>query len=386
MDKRKCILIVDDVIINLQYAQHVLRDSFDTILASSGAEALQILENTTPDLVLLDIKMPDMDGYETIQRIKDNPNTAKIPVIFLTAETKTESELKGFELGALDYIHKPFSIPVMLSRINTQLELCSYRNNLEELVAKKTSALEHFQDVMSTCIAELIESRDGTTGFHIRNTTKYFTIFVNELSTREKYKNQFTEKYKTDLFRGASLHDIGKVGINDRVLRKPGTLNHDEFEYMKSHAKIGGVAFNNMLSRIKELSGDDIIPSGQDARNTELGFLYAAKDMALYHHEKWDGTGYPDGLKGEQIPLSARILAIADVYDALTAKRPYKETFSHEKSMEIIIDGRGTFFDPELTDIFVELSDQLKKCLFENQTTALPQYLNLYPDYQDKIV
>ncbi len=369
----KKILIIDDVLLNLQYTQHILSSDFSVDTASSSAEALEYLKSNKPDLILLDIVMPEMDGFELYEEIKKIYGEEALPVMFITGEQNSGHEVRAFDVGALDFIRKPFAPQVLLKRVHTQIELLDYRHRLESIVREKTSALENFQDVISTCIAELIESRDGTTGFHIRNTTKYFKIFVNELNERGMYKDIFTPKYIADLFRGASLHDIGKVGISDSILKKPSALSSEEYNTMKAHARIGGEAFNNMLENITKAQPELFFEGHEADRESSLGFIYAARDMALYHHEKWDGSGYPTGLSGEDIPLSARMLAIVDVYDALTAKRPYKETFSHEKSMNIIKEGRGIFFDPQLTDVFVDISDKIEKCLIENSIEMIAQ-------------
>ncbi|MBP5160144.1 MAG: response regulator [Lachnospiraceae bacterium] len=373
----KRIFIIDDVLLNLQYTQHILSKDYIVDTASSSSEAIEYFKTNKPDLILLDIVMPDMDGFELFEHIKSVYGEDGAPVMFITGEQNSGNEVRAFDMGALDFIRKPFAPQVLLQRVKTQIELLDYRHRLESIVVEKTSALENFQDVISTCIAELIESRDGTTGFHIRNTTKYFKIFVNELNSRGLYKKEFTPKYIADLFRGASLHDIGKVGISDSILKKPSALSKDEYNTMKAHARIGGEAFNNMLDNIMKAQPELFEEGHEIDRDSSLGFIYAARDMALYHHEKWDGSGYPTGLSGEDIPLSARMLAIVDVYDALTAKRPYKETFSHEKSMNIIKEGRGVFFDPTLTDVFVEISDKIEKCLIENSIEMISQSKDL---------
>ncbi len=383
MDQKKHILVVDDVPSNLKFAEKLLEDKFKLTFTVSGAQALKYLAKNTPDLILLDINMPEMNGYETIQNIKNIPSASKIPVIFLTSALDNDSEIKGFQLGAVDYIRKPFITEIMMSRINTQLELASYRTELEELVETKTEDLqkksfiiERLQDVMSTSFAELVESRDGTTGGHIRNTTRYFKIFIDELKKRPQYKDYFSPDVIRNLLRAAPLHDIGKIGINDNVLRKESSLSKDEFEYMKSHTKIGGDTFQKIFEHMgcahAELGGEtfqkiydqlDI----EDESNQDTQFLKIAKEMALYHHERWNGTGYPTGISGEDIPLFARILSIVDVYDALTSKRSYKEAFSHQKAMEIIINDREIFFDPDLTDIFVEINDRIEESLLSKQ-------------------
>ncbi len=369
---KKHILVIDDVPANLKYAEQLLEEKYRLTLAISGAQALKYLTKNEPDLILLDLNMPEMDGCTVLTKLKENPVTENIPVIILTSEVDVSTELKCLALGAVDFIRKPFVTEIMLSRIETQIELSEYRHKLEYLVEEKTEVIERQQDVMSTCFAELVESRDGTTGGHIKNTTRYFAVFVNELAKYDKYKNILTPKYIRNLVRAAPLHDIGKIGINDCVLRKESRLDAEEFEHMKTHVTIGGDTFQNIFSSvegahhhsqlgaaaIEKACGSIDVPD-----NSDTAFLHTARDMALYHHERWNGTGYPTGISGEDIPLCARILSIVDVYDALTSKRSYKEAFSHEKAMQIIIEDKGVFFDPDLTDIFVSINDKIKECL-----------------------
>lgn len=373
---KKHILVVDDVPANLKFAEQLLGNTYKLTLASSGMQALKFLKKYTPDLTLLDINMPEVDGFMVLKELKDAGMTEKMPVIILTSEIDTDAELKCLAMGAVDFIRKPFVTEIMLSRIETQLELSAYRNRLEHLVAEKTAVIGRLQDVMSTCFAELVESRDGTTGGHIKNTTMYFALFLDELSRHEEYSSILTQEYKRDLIRAAPLHDIGKIGINDSVLRKESALDKEEFEHMKTHAKIGGDTFQNIFNSVEGIRHHSQIGANTfekicDEMNIKEGadtaFLHIARDMALYHHERWNGTGYPMGISGKDIPLCARILSIVDVYDALTSKRSYKDAFSHEKAMEIIIEDRGVFFDPELTDIFVGISDKIKECLLNKE-------------------
>ena len=388
MEQMKHILVVDDVPSNLKFAEQLLDGKFKLIFAVSGAQALKYLRKNVPDLILLDINMPEMDGYETIQNIKEIPGAVKIPVIFLTSESDNSSEIKCFQLGAVDFIRKPFVTEIMLSRISTQLELSSYRNNLEKLVEIKTAAvqsksriIERLQDVMSTSFAELVESRDGTTGGHIKNTTRYYKVFLDELKNRSEYADYMTPDVLRNLVRAAPLHDIGKIGINDNVLRKESSLNQEEFEYMKSHTRIGGETFQKIFEHMgcehAELGAEtfqkiyDQLDMDMEEDEHDTQFLHIAKEMALYHHERWNGKGYPTGLKGKDIPLCARILSIVDVYDALTSKRSYKEAFSHEKAMQIITEDKETFFDPNLTDIFIEINDRIEESLNSKDDTII---------------
>lgn len=344
--EKKTILMIDDVKLNLVSARDVLEDEYVLYEATSAAEGFEILEKTIPDLILLDLVMPQMDGYEMIEILKSTRRYMGIPVIFLTAQTAAESEAKGLELGAADFITKPFEPIVMKRRIETQIELATYQHTLEHLVAEKVQEIEKMQDAMSSGFAELVESRDGVTGGHVKNTGIYFEAFINALKYEDDYKNDLTDSFIKNTIRSAPLHDIGKIGIDDCVLRKKGALDGGEREYMEKHSILGGQTFHKIRKKFPENE-----------------FLKTAEDMALYHHERWDGKGYPTGLKGEEIPFSARVMSIVDSYDALTSERPYKPPFSHEKSMAIIVEGKGTQFDPALVDQFVKHSDLMKECL-----------------------
>lgn len=348
--EKKTILMIDDVKFNLKTAQDVLKDEYDLYEAMSAREGFAILEEIIPDLILLDIVMPEMDGYEMIQKLKESRRFRGIPVIFLTAETDPKSEIRGFDLGAVDFIVKPFIAPVMKRRIATQIELSAYQHSLEEMVEKKVEENEKLQDMLSVGFAELVESRDGVTGGHIKNTSIYFEAFVKALKDVPKYKDEITDEFIKLSVRSAPLHDIGKIGIDDNVLRKASSLEKTEMEYMKSHSELGGATFYKIRK---------IFPENE--------FLMIAEHMALYHHERWDGNGYPIGLKGDAIPLEARIMSIVDVYDALTSKRPYKEPFSHEKAYAIIVEGSGSQFDPELVEEFVRVEKQIKQCLIHKE-------------------
>jgi putative two-component system response regulator len=264
----------------------------------------------------------------------------KVPVIFLTSSTDIESELKCLKLGAVDFISKPFVPELMLTRINTHLELARYRKELEYLVLKKTQTIENLQDSIVVGLAELVECRNGETGGHIKRTAKYIEVLVLAMVDAGLYPDIFTEDYIRNIIRSAPLHDIGKIGISDNILLKTEDYNKNERDYMKQHTILGGAALQKVI----------------DASNEE-NFLFIAKDMALCHHERWDGTGYPYGLSEYNIPLCARIMAIVDVYDALTSRRVYKKPFSHEKAVEIISQGTGTHFEPAIVDVFLSVSD-----------------------------
>ena len=343
---KKKVLMVDDSKLNLTTARDVLKDEYEVFEAESAKEGFAILQDIIPDIILLDIVMPEMDGFEMIKILKNTRRLRKIPVIFLTAKDQTESEVKGLSLGAADFIRKPIVPAVMKRRIETQIELSDYQQSLERLVEEKVDENEKLQTALSTGFAELVESRDGVTGGHVKNTGVYFNEFIRILKNEQLYKDEITDDYISITVKAAPLHDIGKIGIDDIVLRKKSSLECDEREYMEKHAIMGGITFSKIRKKFPESD-----------------FLKVAEEMAMFHHERWDGKGYPLGKKGEEIPLCARIMSIVDVYDALTSERPYKQPFSHEKSMAIIVEGKGTQFDPNLVDVFVKYSNQIKKCL-----------------------
>lgn len=358
LKKRKHIVIVDDNPVNLDLAESVLKNHYKVTKLISGEQLLKFLNRVRPDMILLDIQMPGLDGYETLRRVKQDPQTEHIPVIFVTGQKDSTSEQEGFRLGAQDFIGKPFNNEVTLSRIQSQMELYQYRTDLENIIREKTSRIEDLQHVITTSWAEMVESRDGTTGSHVRNTAHYFEILLKSLSGCEKYQGEFPEEKRNELVRASIVHDIGKIGISDQVLKKPGPLTKEEYEDMKRHSRIGA----DMIQKIIESAH-------------EFAFLEYAKELALYHHERWDGNGYPCGLKGEEIPIYVRALSIADVYDALTSVRPYKKAFSHDEAMEIMQKDRGAFFCPEIFDVFWEEQDRVREFLSiqqANRTQCVP--------------
>ncbi len=340
--KLKHIVIVEDDVSNLKFLEKILKPYYKLNLLISGAQALRFLEKNIPDLILLDINMPDMDGYETLSRIKKDNKLDNIPVILISELDNINDDFRGFELGAVDIVSK-YIPQLIINRVKLHLEITEYKNDLEEKVREKTELIEHLQDVMMLAIAELVECRDENTGGHIKRTANYMKILLDEIVKSGLYSDILTSDYVTDIIRSAPLHDVGKIGINDATLLKARRLDDAEFEYMKNHAELGGQTIQRMINET----------------NVE-SFLYIAKDMAHYHHEKWDGSGYPRGLKGKEIPISARIMAIVDIYDALTTKRPYKEAFSHEKALEIILEGKGKSFDPKIIEIFENIHHKFK--------------------------
>lgn len=346
LNNKKTILMVDDIALNHATAADVLGDNYNLLTARSAEEGFRILKDTIPDLILLDIIMPEVSGMEMLATLKATPLYKNIPVIFLTADTSPEAEIEGFNLGIVDYITKPFVPAVMRKRIETQIDLAEYRNHLEEKVSTKMAEMEQMYDLIAASFAGLVESRDGITGGHLKNTSIYFTEFIRHLKTLPEYKTELTDSIVKKAIRSAPLHDVGKIAIKDCVLQKADALTSDEFDQMKYHSIIGGDIFEFLEERIPDKE-----------------FAHIAGQIAKYHHEKYDGSGYPNGLKGEEIPLVSRIMSIVDVYDALTSKRPYKEPYSHEKTMAMIVEKSGTHFDPELVSHFLNISNEIKKCL-----------------------
>ena len=343
------LLVVDDTPDNLTLMTELLKPHYRVKVANSGEKALAIAtEERHLDLILLDIMMPGIDGYEVCKRLKSDEKTHDIPVIFLTSRSEAADEELGLELGAVDYITKPINPAITLARVANHLTLKASADflkdkaaYLEQEVAKRTTELVALQDVTILTMASLAETRDSETGNHIRRTQFYVKELAEKLSTHPKFKALLTPAFIQMLFKSAPLHDIGKVGIPDRILLKPGKFEPHEFEIMKTHA----------------LLGKQVIEFAERQLGREVEFLTLAKEIAYCHHEKWNGSGYPQGLAGEDLPVSARLMAVADVYDALISRRVYKEGMSHEKAAAIIIEGRGQHFDPDMVDAFIELQD-----------------------------
>lgn len=346
------ILVVDDTPDNLSLMRELLKNDYQVQLANGGERALKLAAlEPRPHLILLDIMMPVMDGYEVCQRLKSNPSTRDIPVVFLTAKTEIEDETKGLAMGAVDYITKPISPPIVLARVKNHLALKSHADFLrdksdflEAEVAKRTMEVMAIQDVTILAMASLAETRDSDTGNHIRRTQFYVKALAERLRTHPRFAFALSDKYIQMLFKSAPLHDIGKVGIPDRILLKPGRFEPAEFEIMKTHTTLGR----------------DAIEHAEKQLDMKVDFLSVAKEIALSHQEKWDGSGYPQGLAGDAIPISARLMAVADVYDALISRRVYKEGMAHEKAVTIIQEGRGTHFDPDIADAFVALQNDFR--------------------------
>ena len=351
-EARQTVMVVDDTASNLMLMNDLLQDRYIVRVASSGARALNIANsNKAPDLILLDIMMPEMDGYEVCRQLKAHPATRDIPVIFLTARTEECDEQMGFDLGAVDYIAKPISPAIVLSRIKTHLALKASadvlwdrNDHLEREVQRRMAELRDVQDVTILTMASLAETRDNETGNHIVRTQHYVRLLAEHLRTHPRFCAYLDDETIDRLFKSAPLHDIGKVGIPDSILLKPGKLTVEEFEIMKTHTTLGREAIESAEARLGKT----------------VPFLCCAKEIAYSHQEKWDGSGYPLGLVGDAIPISARLMAIADVYDALISRRVYKPPFTHETAMSIILEGRGAHFDPDVLDAFVAIQMECK--------------------------
>lgn len=341
---RPLVFIVDDVAENIQIAlSHLSRLNCDFAYATSGEQALERIWTARPQLILMDVVMPGMDGYETVKALKQEKITASIPVIFLTARNEPEDIAMGFDSGGVDYITKPFSGQELRARVTTRLEIAAYRDNLEDQVSARTGEIELLKDVVIEAMGELAEYRDPETGSHIKRTQHYVQALARRLSHYEQFQSRLHPEHIALLFKSAPLHDIGKVAIRDNILLKPGKLTSAEFETMKLHTTYG----ENVIKKLEKKVG-------------ESSFLHYAKEIAGSHHERFDGTGYPRSLMGNEIPLSGRIMAIADVYDALINVRVYKEAFSHEKALAIMSEERGSHFDPLIFDTFIELSPEFQ--------------------------
>ena len=346
MDKKhRKILVVDDDSENIQILLEALGDEFAVIAARSGEKALALaIAAPPPDIILLDVMMPNMDGYEVCRRLKANPLTWGIPVLFVTSLNDIEDEKHGLEMGAADYIIKPFRPELVKARVRNQIDLKQYRDHLEQLVGERTRELSLTQDATIFTVANLAETRDPDTGAHIWRTQQYVRTLALHLAASPRYAAALTPPDIDLLYKSAPLHDIGKIGIADHILLKPGTLTPEEFEEMKKHSIIGWQALN----RTVQLLGSN-------------SFLRYACEIALTHHEKWDGSGYPQGLSGEAIPLSGRLMAVADVYDALISHRPYKKPLPHAEAAALIIEGRGHHFDPAIIDVFIVLEAEFQQ-------------------------
>ncbi len=351
-NEKQTILVVDDTPENIDVLVGVLKSEYKVKAALNGEKAINIVKGgSPPDLILLDIMMPEMNGYQVAQVLKNDPVTRDIPIIFVTAMNEIEDEKKGLELGAVDYLTKPISPPIVKARVHNQMELKMHRDNLEGLVALRTKELEMTREVTIFSLAALAETRDNETGGHIIRTQRYVRALALALKTHPAFSELLNNETINLLYKSAPLHDIGKVGVPDAVLLKPGKLTDDEFKIMKTHTNLG----QGTIIRAEEAM--------EDRRISE--FLRLARHIAHTHHEKWDGTGYPQGLSGDDIPFAGRIMAVADVYDALISKRVYKPPFTHAKARDILQEDSGTHFDPRIIEAFMDREEEFRGIALE---------------------
>ena len=330
--EKQTILIVDDTPENIDLLRGLLKAKYKIKVALNGQKALKIANSDQQlDMILLDIMMPEMDGYEVCRQLKASPLTSKIPIIFVTAKSEAKDETIGLKLGAVDYITKPISPDIVLARIHTQLALYDQNRTLEEKVHKRTKELNQTRLEIIRRLGRAAEFRDNETGLHVIRMSHYSRLIAEAYGDNKEWSDL--------LFNAAPMHDVGKIGIPDNVLLKAGPLNDKEWTLMRKHTEFGA-----------SIIGEHSFP-----------VMKASKEIALYHHEKWDGSGYPKGLKGDEIPLNCRIIAIADVFDALTTERPYKKAWSVEKAVSIIDNDSGSHFDPELTPLFHQVLDEILK-------------------------
>ena len=329
---KQTVLVVDDTPENIQILNGVLRPNYKVKAAPNGEKAIKIAQSASqPDIILLDIMMPEMDGYEVCRQLKSNPITEKIPIIFVTAMSEVEDEKKGLDMGAVDYITKPINPAIVLARVRTQLALYDQTRELEKKVQERTAELNSTRMEIIRRLGRAAEYKDNETGLHVIRMSHYSRLIATQINANEEWVEL--------LFNAAPMHDIGKIGVPDANLLKPGKLNDEEWALMRKHPEFGG-----------EILGDN---------DSEL--LQMAKEIAVNHHEKWDGSGYPKGLQKEEIPLTARIIAIADVFDALTTERPYKKAWPVENAVSFIDENAGSHFDPELVAVFIKALPEILK-------------------------
>ena len=352
VEGRSTILVIDDTPANLSLLNQLLRTHYRVKLANSGAKGLVLATSAAPDLILLDIMMPEMDGYEVFRHLKSNPATAGIPVIFLTAKVGAEDEEHGLALGAVDFIHKPIAPTVVLARVRTHLQIRSWQHFLEDKsawlqqeVERRVNEVLRLQEASIRVMVSLAEFRDECTGNHIRRTQTYVRMLADYLSGQARDREFLTPDHIDQIAKAAPLHDIGKIAIPDHILLKPGKHTVEEFEIMKTHTTKG----EGMLAQTRREMGED-----------NLMLLFASQ-IARSHHERWDGSGYPDGLAGEAIPLPARLMAVADVYDALRSRRPYKKAFTHDEAVQIVTEQVGRQFDPATIAAFTALEPDFRR-------------------------
>ena len=337
------ILVVDDMEINRMILCDMLQDDYQIVEATGGGEALKLLfeENLRPAVVLLDIMMPDIDGFQVLEQLSLHDETKKIPVLFITAADTSEDESRGLKAGAVDYITKPFNLDIVRARVDNHISLSRYQNELEKLVATKAAEVTKTYESTLEVLATIIEYRSLETGDHIRRTTLLTEATIERMLGKEIFRTLLLGENINSMIKASALHDIGKIGISDSILLKPGKLSNEEFEVIKTHPTIGNEIIDSIASTLPD---NDM-------------YLKYAQDICHYHHERWDGNGYPRGLRGEEIPIAARTISVVDVYDALVSPRCYKGAYSHEESLRIIMEGSGTQFDPNICDLLPALSE-----------------------------
>jgi len=337
----KTIFVVDDSDTCLSKVEEVLESQYRVMTLPSAAKMFALLEKVLPDLILLDIAMPEMDGYTALDILKKNERTAHIPVIFLTGQSDALVEARSFDLGVIDFIVKPFSSLVLLNRVKMHIDMDGVIRERTEHLEQRTKQMESLYDNIVSILADVVESRDHSTGGHIERTTIQTKILIDALLEYNVYTNEIKNWNSNLVASSARLHDIGKIAIPDSILNKPDKLNNEEYEIMKNHVQAGERIIDKIIGRTHEET-----------------FWNKAKIFASFHHEHWDGSGYPRGLKGLEIPLQGRILALVDVYDALTSERVYKKAFSHQKAVEIIISESGKQFDPKIVEVFSRVHER----------------------------
>ena len=341
MNELKTIFVVDDSLLYLESARQALKDKYNVVTLQSATDMFEALNTVEPDLIVLDIIMPEIDGIEALKKLKADIRYMSIPVIFLTGKKDEETEAYGFELGVVDFITKPFSKAVFTNRIKTHLDI-------EDVIRDRTETLLRLRGGLVSVLASMVENRDSLTGRHIERTTKYIEILLEAMYENDVYTDELITWDFDSTILSARLHDIGKIAVTDLILNKPERLTESEYAIMKTHTIEG----ERLIDAIVKESGDAL-------------FLRNAKLFAGSHHERWDGTGYPRGLKGTDIPLQGRVMAIADVYDALVSERPYKSAFSHEKAVSIILNDAGSHFDPLIVDVFHKTSDIFSRVIHD---------------------
>jgi len=351
-DNAKCTLLIsDDTDSNIDILVEAFAEDYEVMVATDGPSTLTAVDKSVPDLILLDVMMPGMDGFEVCRRLKKEPRFEHIPIIFLTAMDQLSSKEEGFRAGGVDYVTKPFDILEVKARVQTHISLLQARRSLanqneilEEKVRERTEEINLTQNVTIASLASLAETRDNETGWHIKRSKAYIEVLIEALRDHPRFEELKDRETVELIVKSSPLHDIGKIGVPDSILLKPGPLTQEEFEEMKKHTVLGSEA---LLVAEKELGSST--------------FLRIAADLCRSHHEKWNGEGYPDGLSGNDIPLAGRLMAVADVYDALISSRVYKPPFSHADATAIILEGKGTHFDPDIIDAFERVHTEFER-------------------------